>query len=63
MEMGAFLVLQLAAIVRVAAGLFSEAHYLQVVVASGILWMLAFGVFLTRYLPMLARPRIDGRPG
>lgn len=63
MEMGAFLVLQLAAIVRVMAGLFSEAHYLQVVVASGILWMLAFGLFLTRYLPMLVRPRIDGRPG
>ena len=63
MEMGAFLVLQLGAIVRVMAGLFSEAHYLQVVVASGILWMLAFGLFLTRYLPMLVRPRIDGRPG
>ncbi|MGB5625315.1 MAG: NnrS family protein, partial [Woeseiaceae bacterium] len=63
MEMGAFLVLQLAAIVRVMAGLFSEAHYLQVVVASGILWMLAFGLFLMRYLPMLLRPRIDGRPG
>jgi uncharacterized protein involved in response to NO len=63
MEMGAFLVLQLAAIVRVMAGLFSEAHYLQVVVASGILWVLAFGLFLTRYLPMLVRPRIDGKPG
>lgn len=62
-EMGAFLVLQLAAIVRVIAGLFSESHYLQFVVASGVLWMLAFGLFLVRYLPMLLRPRIDGRPG
>lgn len=63
MDMSAFLVLQLAAVVRVAAGLFSDSHYLQVVVVSGILWMLAFGVFLLRYLPMLVRPRIDGRPG
>ena len=63
MDMSAFLVLQLAAVVRVVAGLFPDSHYLQVVVVSGILWMLAFGLFLLRYLPILVRPRIDGRPG
>lgn len=62
-DMTAFLLLQLAAIVRVIAGLFGTGLYQAVVVASGVLWMLAFGIFLRRYLPMLVQPRIDGRPG
>jgi len=63
MDMTAFLMLQLAAIIRVAAGLFATELYQPVVIASGLIWILAFGVFLTRYLPMLMQPRIDGRPG
>lgn len=63
MDMTAFLMLQLAAIIRVAAGLFATELYQPVVIASGVIWILAFGVFLTRYLPMLMQPRIDGRPG
>lgn len=62
-DMTAFLMLQLAAIIRVAAGLFATELYQPVVIASGLIWILAFGVFLTRYLPMLMQPRIDGRPG
>jgi uncharacterized protein involved in response to NO len=30
--------------------------------ASGVLWVLAYGTFVTRYAPMLAAPRPDGRP-
>jgi uncharacterized protein involved in response to NO len=45
------------------AGLFATEHYQLVVVVSGVTWILAFGTFLTRYLPMLMQPRIDGRPG
>ena len=63
MDMAAFLMLQLAAIIRVVAGLFATEHYQLVVIISGAMWILAFGVFLTRYWPMLSRPRIDGRPG
>ncbi len=32
-------------------------------VASAVLWVLGFGIFVVRYAPMLARPRLDGRPG
>lgn len=57
----AFLLLQLAAILRVIAGMTGD--YRSVVIASGIVWVLAFGVLLLRYGPMLLRPRVDGRPG
>ncbi|MGB5332338.1 MAG: NnrS family protein [Woeseiaceae bacterium] len=63
LDMSAFLVLQLAAIIRVTAGLFASSLYPELVIFSGVLWMLAFAIFLWRYLPMLVRPRIDGRPG
>jgi uncharacterized protein involved in response to NO len=53
--------LQLAAILRVIAGMTSS--YRAVIIASGVVWILAFLVFLLRYTPMLLRPRLDGRPG
>lgn len=62
-DMSAFLLLQLAAVVRVAAGVFPDSAYPTVVVISAGLWVLAFGTFLLRYLPMLLRRRIDGKPG
>jgi uncharacterized protein involved in response to NO len=61
--MTAFLLLQLAAIVRVAASLFASGSYRMVVILSGAIWILAFSVFLISYLPMLVRPRVDGRSG
>jgi uncharacterized protein involved in response to NO len=30
---------------------------------SAGLWVLAFALFLVRYLPVLSRPRVDGKPG
>ncbi len=30
---------------------------------SGGLWVLSFGLFVLFYLPMLTKPRLDGRPG
>ena len=62
LDMTTFLLLQLAGILRVTAGLFGGA-YTTVTVVSGTIWMLAFGLFAVRYLPMLTSPRIDGRPG
>lgn len=32
-------------------------------IASGVLWMTAFGLFVIVYVPMLLRPRADGKPG
>jgi len=60
-DIAAFLLLQLAAVLRVIAGM--TGSYQAVVVTSGVLWILAFLVFLLRYMPMLLQPRVDGRPG
>jgi uncharacterized protein involved in response to NO len=30
---------------------------------SALLWIVVFGIFLYRYLPILTRPRADGKPG
>jgi uncharacterized protein involved in response to NO len=60
-DVAAFLLLQAAAITRVLAGVIGD--YRTVVVIAGVLWVAAFALFLLRYLPMLTRPRIDGKPG
>jgi uncharacterized protein involved in response to NO len=62
-DMTAFLLLQLAAITRVTAGMLPDSVYVPVIFISGALWLLAFSVFLIRYAPMLLRARIDGKPG
>jgi uncharacterized protein involved in response to NO len=62
-EISAFVLLQLAAIVRILASSFASGMYRDAMIVSAILWTLAFAVFLFRYAPILTRPRIDGRPG
>jgi uncharacterized protein involved in response to NO len=59
----AFALIILAAVVRsvtplVWAGL---AHWSWRI--SALLWIIAFGCFLYRYLPVLAAPRVDGKSG
>ena len=63
LDMAAFLLLQLAAVLRVVGNLVTADSSFLMIVTSGTLWVLAFGIFLYRYLPMLMQPRIDGRPG
>jgi uncharacterized protein involved in response to NO len=60
-EIAVFALVQAAAIGRVLAGFIRPEFYQGAVVGSGILWSLAFVVFLFRYWPILTRPRIDGR--
>ncbi len=62
-EIAAFVLLQLAACVRVFAGLLWPELYRETIVLAAALWSLAFAVFLFRYWPMLTRPRVDGLPG
>lgn len=59
----AFVAVNLAAFVRVFLPLVFPAALAQGYAASGILWMLAFGTFAAIYLPILMRPRVDGRQG
>ncbi len=61
-EVAMYLLVQLAAITRVAGGS-ADGFYLASLQASGLLWAAAFGLYFVRYLPVLLRPRLDGRPG
>jgi uncharacterized protein involved in response to NO len=62
-DVGVFVVLQLAAILRVFGSSAVPQLYRDIMITSGLLWTLAFCVFLIRYWAILTRPRIDGRPG
>lgn len=59
----AFIAVNLAALVRVFLPLVFPTALAQGYAVSGVLWMLAFGTFATIYLPILMRPRIDGKKG
>lgn len=59
----AFVVVNLAALVRVALPLALPHAYNAVMVAAGVAWIAAFGLFAVLYVPMLLRPRVDGKPG
>lgn len=58
-----FLLIQVAAVVRVFGGIASPSFYIVSVELSGLLWAVAFGLFAVRYWPVLTRPRLDGKPG
>jgi uncharacterized protein involved in response to NO len=62
-EIAAFVLLQLAAVVRVSASSIETIAYREAMIVSGVLWTLAFAVFLSRYWAILTQPRIDGQPG
>jgi uncharacterized protein involved in response to NO len=50
------------AIARVGSALVPGAAA-PLLLAGGLLWAAAFGLFAALYAPILARPRIDGREG
>ncbi len=62
-ELAAYLLVQLAALVRVFVPMLVPPLYLDALIVSGALWSLAFAVFVVAYWPVLTRPRVDGRPG
>lgn len=62
-ESACFVLIQLAALSRVAGGIVLSDAYLATVLVSGLCWSLAFGIFSVRYWPVLSRPRLDGKPG
>ncbi|MBD3609315.1 MAG: NnrS family protein [Gammaproteobacteria bacterium] len=59
----AFLLVNVAAYVRVIMPLWMPQELLFWVQASGILWALAFTLFTIIYAPMLIKARVDGMPG
>lgn len=62
-EVVMFLLIQIAAIVRVFGGIVSPRLYVVSIQLSGLLWAAAFGLYAIRYWPVLTRPRLDGKPG
>jgi uncharacterized protein involved in response to NO len=62
-ELAMFLLVQLAAVARVAGGWVAPQYYIATLQVSGLLWSAAFGLYFLCYLPVLLRPRVDGRPG
>jgi uncharacterized protein involved in response to NO len=62
-EVAAYVLVQLAALVRVFLPLAAPEGYVMAMVSSALLWSAAFGIFALSYYPILTRPRLDGQPG
>jgi uncharacterized protein involved in response to NO len=62
-EVAAYALVHLAAGIRVLLPVAWPAGYGLAVAASGTLWSAAFLLYLIVYVPVLARPRLDGKPG
>ena len=62
-EVAAYLLIQAAAVVRVLLPLAVPAAYTTWVSLSAGLWCAGFAVYTAIYLPILTRPRLDGKPG
>lgn len=59
----AYVLLAMAVVVRVFGVPLSSLSYPSVVLAAGVLWIVAFVFYIVIYAPILLRPRADGRPG
>ena len=62
-ETACYVLINLAAVVRVFVPLAAPAFYRDTVIVSGMLWAAAFAVFVYKYWTILTRPRVDGRSG
>jgi len=63
LETASFVLVCLAALLRVFGGIVFPGAYGMAVVASGICWSAAFGLYAALYASVLSRTRIDGKPG
>jgi len=62
-ELAAYVLIQLAAAVRVFAPLAAPQSYSASVALSALLWSAAFLAFVITYYPILTEPRLDGKEG
>jgi uncharacterized protein involved in response to NO len=62
-EVACYVLVALAAAIRVFGGMLLPGAYVATVVISGICWSAAFALYTVRYWPVLSRPRLDGKPG
>ncbi|MCW9028648.1 MAG: NnrS family protein [Kangiella sp.] len=59
----AFAIVLLAGLIRGLTALVAPTYVADGYQVSGILWILAYGLFVIFYWPVLTKPRVDGRPG
>jgi len=62
-EVASYVLVALAAAIRVFGGMLLPDAYVATVIASGLCWSAAFALYAVRYWPVLSRPRLDGKPG
>ena len=58
-----FALLFVGSVVRVLLPMVWQSHYLNLILISQSLWIVAFMLFLLIYAPLLVKPRVDGRYG
>jgi uncharacterized protein involved in response to NO len=63
MDLASFALIQIAALIRVFGGMLLPMAYVPTVILAGILWSLAFAIFVFGYWSVLIRVRTDGKPG
>jgi uncharacterized protein involved in response to NO len=62
-EVTCYVLVAVAAVIRVFGGMLVPHAYLATVVVSGLCWSGAFAIFTVRYWPVLSRHRLDGKAG
>jgi uncharacterized protein involved in response to NO len=62
-DIASYLLVLLAALLRVGLPLWNPALLMPAVQGSALLWSAGFGLFVGRYGPVLLRARLDGKPG
>jgi len=62
-EVACYILVALAAAIRVFGGMGIPGAYTATVVVSGACWSTAFALYAIRYWPVLTRSRLDGKPG
>jgi uncharacterized protein involved in response to NO len=62
-DLACYLLVMLAALVRVFGPLAAPSAYRITVVAAGLSWSLAFTIYFVAYAPFLLRERVDGKLG
>ncbi len=61
-EVACFVLVALAAMIRVFGAMLLPGEYAATVLVSGVCWSLAFALYAVRYWPVLSRDRLDGKP-
>ena len=62
-DVACYVLVALAALVRVAVPLLAPAQTMPAVLLSAALWSAGFALYAIRYAPLLLRARADGKPG